>query len=710
MPLITGDYPSFLGGESQQDDTVRSPNQLTKAINAWLHAAMGAGKRPPAEFVAGLGVTLDHDCAFHSIVRDENERYIVAVGHRSIRVFDHETGKEYTVNATGDALNYLDTQGQRAWSCFALATFSDTTFIVNRLVDVKQSDELSPGSLYGSAQTMSDLPKPGDKGSAVVPTGAIYNIIGSSESQFDDYYVQKQSSSVYLEVARPGIKHRFDAKTMPHILKRIPDPVHADGFWFSFGGPEWTARLAGDEQSNPFASIDGQRIREVFKHRDRLGLLAGENVLMSEVSDPFNLWRTSVTQVLDADPIDVSVSGSNGVTTLYHAVPFQSALFLAAAGGQFLLTAEPYLAAKNVKSDPVNSYSSSPYIRPKLMGESLYFTEDSGAYASVREYFIDDLSVTGDAADVTAHVPKLMPGRMRAMASASGADCVFFAPDEPTDAQLYVYFVRWIGDEKQQSAWTRWSISGVGRIVHMHAINDVLYAVAEAPGGGCELLKFRMVLNQHDADATGDYNFLLDRMLVVQPTYQQFGNETWIDLPYIVPDGMTVTVLKTDDWQDPGAYLDITKARWDNARTRLALPGNHTEGRVVVGMDYEHRLTLTKPIVRGGQNQAVLVGRTQVRDIEVAYKDGAYFELEVEQHGNGRVETYVASHSGAYTARVLNDSVFRTSAPTFHSGSRRFPVLGDANSVRMHLVNRLPFQCWFQSAQWRGMFVSRSRV
>lgn len=149
MPLITGDYPSFLGGESQQDDTVRSPNQLTKAINAWLHAAMGAGKRPPAEFVAGLGVTLDHDCAFHSIVRDENERYIVAVGHRSIRVFDHETGKEYTVNATGDALNYLDTQGQRAWSCFALATFSDTTFIVNRLVDVKQSDELSPGSLYG---------------------------------------------------------------------------------------------------------------------------------------------------------------------------------------------------------------------------------------------------------------------------------------------------------------------------------------------------------------------------------------------------------------------------------------------------------------------------------------------------------------------------------------------------------------------------------
>lgn len=711
MPLITGTYPTFLGGESQQDDTVRSPSQLSKAVNAWLHAAMGAGKRPPAEFVSGLGNTLDPDCAFHSILRDDVERYIVAIGNRSIRVFNHETGKEYTVNATGDALDYLDTQGQRAWSVFAAATYADTTFIVNRTVVVAPSEELSKGKLYGAVQTMSDLPKPNDKAASGVPAGAIYNVMGASESQFDDYYVQKQSSSVYLEVARPGIPHRFDSKTMPHILKRIPDPIHADGFWFSFGAPEWTARPAGDESSNPFPSINGQRLRDVFLHRDRLGFLAGENVLMSETSDPFNLWRTSVTQVLDADPIDVSVSATNGVTTLYHAVPFQSALFLAAAGGQFMMTAEPYLAARYVKADPVNSYSSSPFVKPRLMGESLYFTEDSGAYANVREYFIDDLSVTGDAADITGHVPRLLPGRIRAMAPATGADCIFFAPDAPGEAQLYAYFVRWVGDEKQQSAWTRWCIAGVGRVVHLQAINDVLYAVAQAPGGGCELLRFRMVLNQQDSDATGGYNFLLDRLLVVRPRYQAFGNETWFDLPYVVPRGQAFTILKTDDWQDPGAYLDIPAGyRWDNGGTRLVLPGNHAKGRVVIGMDYEHRLTLSKPMVRGENNQAVLVGRTQVRDIEVAYKDGAYFEVEVEQHGGSRTETYVASHSGAYTARVLNDSVFRTSSPTFHSGSRRFPVQGDANNVRISIVNRLPFQCWFQSAQWRGMFVSRSRV
>ncbi len=707
MSLVTGTYPTFLGGTSQQDDTVRSPSQLSEAVNAWMHAAMGAGKRPPAEFVSGLNVTLNPDSHFHSIVRDETERYIVAVGHREVRVYDHETGHEYTVNATGDALAYLDTQGQRAWSVFATCTYADTTFIVNRLVTVKLSDELSPGWLFGSVQTMSDLPK--EKDSGMVPTGAVYNVIGSDLSEFDDYYVQKQSAKVYLEVAKPGIRHRFDSKTMPLILKRIVDPVHADGMWFSLGAPQWTARLSGDEDSNPPPSLDGQRIRDVFLHRERLGFLSTENVLMSEVTDPYNLWRTSVTQVLDSDPIDTAVV-TNGVTTLYHAVPFQSALFLAAAGGQHMMTAEPYMAAKYVKTDPVNSYSSSPWVRPKLMGESLYSVDDAGKYATVREYFMDDTTVTGDAADVTAHVPRYIPGRVRALTTADQADAVFVALDNPRESQVYAYFVRWVGDEKQQSSWTRWTLSGVGRVVHMHCIADTLYVVAESPGGGCELLRFNLALNQADADVTADYNFLMDRLTVVQPTYQAFGNQTWIDLPFIVDDGMTVTVLKSDDWEDPGAYLELPAGTtWENGGTRLVLPGNHAQGRVVVGMDYEHRLTLTRPIMRS-ENQAVLVGRLQVRDIEVAYNDAAYFEVEVESKGTGRRETFLASHSGAYTARVLNDSAFTLASPTFHSGSRRFPVLSNAEACRIHLVNRLPFQCWFQSAQWRGMFVTRSRL
>jgi len=706
MALITGSYPSFLGGESQQDATVRSPSQVSVAENAWLHAAQGAGKRPPAEFVGGLGQDTGADSHFHSIVRDEFERYLVVAGHRRIRVFDHVSGKEYTVNVSGDALDYLDTQGQAPWTCFASVTLADTTFIVNRSVRVQASPELSGGSLSGSVQTMSDLPKVKLDGTPAqdqpyVPSGALYAVVGSNETPFDDYYVQKQTSNVWLECARPGIVHRLERFTMPHVLKRIPDPVHADGFWFSFGAPEWTERGAGDAESNPFPSFTGQSIRDVFIHRDRLGFLSGENVILSEIGDPFNFFRTSVTSMLDSDPIDVSVLTGGSAATLYHAVSFQSALFLATGAGQALLTSEPHLASKYVRTSPIASYGISPYVRPRLLGESLYFADDSGSWATVREYFMDDQATTGAAADVTAHAPRLLRGRIRAFAPSTGGNCVLFAPEGADGAHLYVYFVRWAGDEKQQSAWARWTLAGVGRIVHLHAITDAVYAVAQTLEGGCELLRFRLGLEEQP---------LLDRHVQVTPQYQALGDQTWLDLPYAVQPGHSLRILKTADWPEPDTFLPLPGG-WTlgNGGSRLILPGDHTGGRVIVGLDYTHRLVLTRALVRDSRGEVVLTGRTRLRDIEVAYSSAAYFELDVAHHGQQRTETYLASHSGTYSARVLGSGVFVLSAPVYHSGSRRFPVLGDARDVEVSLVNTLPWQCWFQSAQWRGMHVSRSR-
>ena len=701
MGLETGTYPSFIGGVSQQDDTVRSPNQVAEAVNTWLHAAMGTGKRPPAAFCQVLASDLDPQSHFHSIVRDEVEQYVVAVGNRSIRVFDHETGKEYDVVPTEGSLDYLETYGRQPWSVYKTATVADTTFIVNRNVVVEMDEEsASPGWLYGSAQTLADLPK------SAAPVGSIYHVRGTAESPFDDYYVQRSSENVYVECGKPGIPFSYKSGTMPHILKRIPDPVHADGFWFTFGPPAWEVRIAGDASSSPPASIVGDCFREVFLHKNRLGFLGTENILMSETDNLFNLWRTSVTQMLDSDPIDIAVP-TNGVASLSHAIPFQSAVYITGANGHYLLTAEPYMSPRNAKIDVVSSYASSKYVRPILLGDSLYIVDDNGEYACVREYFMDDLSVTGDAADVTAHVPRYLPGRARCVTAAVGGDCLLVGMES---GDVYAYFVRWAGDEKAQSAWARWRFSGVGKVVHMHTIHDRVYVIAEAPGGGCEMLRVDLMLNADDADATTGYHFLLDRLAVIQPYYRAFGNYTEITLPYVLESLDGVSVVKTDDWADAGAYLDIQGAYLVDGGTTIRLPGNRATGRVAVGLNYETYVELTRPILRNRDGSAILVGRTQVRDLEVAYRDAAYFEVEVHSKGTGRKETFLASHAHAYTARVLDDSQFSLSTPSFHSGSRRFPVLSNADNVRIRLVNRLPYQCWWQSAQWRGMFVSRSRT
>ena len=706
MALQTGRYPSFIGGVSQQDDSVRNPTQLSEAINTWLHAALGTGKRPPAEFVKVLGNDLDHMAYCHSIVRDSFERYLVVIGNGSVRVFDHMTGHEYDVVPTGDALEYLQTEMQ-PWSVMKAMTIADSTFIVNTERTVKLSDELSPGTMTGAVQTFTDLPKP--TAMFPIPEGAIYEIVGAEGNEFDNYYVQRAGTGVWMEVARPGIKHRVDAKTMPHVLKRIPDPIHGDGFWFSFGAPEWEGRMAGDESTNISPSYVGEKIVDVFHHRGRLGLLSTENCALSEVDRPFNFWRTSVTQLLDSDPVDFSVT-TDGVASLRHGVSFESALLLFGDRANFQMTAEPFLTPKTPKVDPLVNYECSRYVKPQMCGDSLYFPADSGAFATLREYFVDDVSITGDAADVTSHVPRYVPGRVRAMATAPESDVVFLA-QEAAPHQLYAYFVRWAGSDKVQSAWCSWNITGVGRVVHLKTIDSYLYVVAQSPGGGVELLKLSLNLAAQDGDFTEDYTFLLDRLVIAEPVHYPFGNYTDIQLPYVLEEIDELTIVKTDDWEDPGELFDMQNVQLVDGGLTVRLQGNMAGGRVALGLNYETRAALTRPYLKDGQGNSITVGRLQVRDITVVYKDAAYFEVEVATRGRTTdPQTYLAGHAGLFTSRTLGDEMFRIGSPAFHSGERRFPVQSRSDQVRISLVNRLPYQCWWQSAQYRALFSSRSQV
>lgn len=273
--------------------------------------------------------------------------------------------------------------------------------IANREVAVTMSAELTAGHVNGSVQTFADLPKtPG--------SGVIWEVRGDQSNAFDNYYVQAQSSKVWNEVAKPGTQGTFNTETMPHGLKRIPDGTNPDGFYFSYGPLDYDKRYAGDEDSCPVPSFVGQRIGGLSFHKDRFVILAGENVVMSEIVHYSNFWRTTVTSLLDSDTIDLAAP-SEGVEQLTHAVSYLKCLLLFASGktSMFQLTATPTLTPKTAKIDVVTTYEVSPSIKPVLAGSSLFFTNDSSRrqFTAVREYFIQDDQVTATAADVTAHVP-----------------------------------------------------------------------------------------------------------------------------------------------------------------------------------------------------------------------------------------------------------------------------------------------------------------
>ena len=160
------------------------------------------------------------------------------------------------------------------------------------------------------------------------PIGMIMKITGDEGQVTTDYYVKFQGTGTWLECSAPGIKTTIDPSTMPHKLVRQTNNT------FTFEECEWTERVCGDDNTNPEPSFIGFNINNITFHKNRLCLLADENIIMSEAGGYFNFFSQTVAAILDTDAIDLAAT-SNEVSVLKHAIPFNEELILFSDLAQF---------------------------------------------------------------------------------------------------------------------------------------------------------------------------------------------------------------------------------------------------------------------------------------------------------------------------------------------------------------------------------------
>ena len=142
MPAINQRIPNFLGGVSQQPDTIKFPGQVRVCDNAVPDVTFGLMKRPPGEFVKKLTNSTDAGY-WYEIIRDGDEKYLVQMtalssysGTKPIRIWNLLTGAEQTLsNANGDSLFvYMEQSGTT--EPYAIQTIQDTTVITNPKITV----------------------------------------------------------------------------------------------------------------------------------------------------------------------------------------------------------------------------------------------------------------------------------------------------------------------------------------------------------------------------------------------------------------------------------------------------------------------------------------------------------------------------------------------------------------------------------------------
>ncbi len=295
------------------------------------------------------------------------------------------------------------------------------------------------------------------------PNNFSLKVEGDRDNDADDHYLKFELESnigsntfgigTWKEDMKDGMSWKINAATMPHQLVKVNSTT------YKFQEASWANKTVGDENSDVAPSFIGHPIRDVFHHKSRLGFLAGENVILSEVDNAYNFWRTSVMTSVDSDRIDIS-SSANEITFLNWAVPFANQLVVFSDNAQFLLTQgtqglTPSTAALTLGS----GYANSKNCRPVVNDSSIVFAQDKTNTSEIYEMYPTGSTDLGfEAVSISEHIPSYIEGKVVNL-SASSAVSSIVAQTDADDNKLYVYNYFNSGGKKLQSSWSKYELA-----------------------------------------------------------------------------------------------------------------------------------------------------------------------------------------------------------------------------------------------------------
>jgi hypothetical protein len=603
---------------------------------------------------------------------------------------------------------------------------------------IKAKDGLGGGALgvvYKEVGAITDLP-------LFAKNGVRVKVRGDGDLAADDYYVEFKTDDdnqsigpgSWVETVAPNTVLNYESTSLPLFI------TNTGVNKFELTHLKTAPRSVGDELSNPFASFSDQTIQNSVFFKNRLGFVCGSNVILSEAGlgrentqgvFEYNFGRTTVTTLLDSDPIDIIVE-SDRVTNITAAAASQENLILFSNNGQFVLKGEDLLTPKTVSVKPITNFEYNNETDPVSIGSYIYYPFDLGNNTGIREFALNKTTDVYESTDITEQVPRYIPKDITYFSGSLSSNLLGILSKDD-DQSLYMYRYFFSENKKVLSSWFKWDFNM--KIRGFEFIDSMLYLLVANPTTNIPSI-VSIPLN-FDGEDEGLATYALNgSALTTTLTTSPEDNVTHLDMriPAMIYNDQvkfptftagstrplkenisTFTVggtsyspyLATSDiavYTDRGVKIPVTVTTVGSASslavTTTGVWPNNTS--VWVGYEFTSAYTFSEQIFKGQAGQARTpnaAAKQFIKNLSLYHTRTSDYKVKVTpekrgQHTNEFPESFTGSGSTYRTE--LKDGFFRA------------PVFTSSENVEIKLENDGAMPSNFQSAEFETFLHTRS--
>ena len=433
--------------------------------------------------------------------------------------------------------------------------------------------------------------------------------VGTGESP--QYYRYNHLTTEWAEVGAWG---------SPTRITNVPISIRWNGTAWALNTGSFVGRNAGDNDSNELHEWMTYGITGMGTYQGRLVLMSGPLVSLSASNKPRHFFRTTVSSLLNSDPIEVG-AGMNSAAAYEWAIPFQKDLVLFSRTYQAVIpSGNSAITPATATVVPTSTHETDTTSSPITLGRTLMYctpkSEDFfGAMEMIPSNYTDSQYVSQDS---TPHLPKYMGGRCRFAVSSGVASLALFSPSgDPYSLVVHEY--HWDGDSKVQQAWHQWTFEYP--IACAYFASDVVVLAFVQNGN--------IVLGTVDPRA-GALNASSERrpFLDLNVSASIVGNTVTIPAWMLTFDPLIRDKLKLVMVTGALAGEEVGFVNGATANT-LTTVLSHPSGTVGIGLPYYSGVIPSPPVVKDYNDQTIHSGKATLQRYMVGTKNSSEFTVNV---------------------------------------------------------------------------------